>query len=93
MRPVAAAPAGLATSSLLAASGAMGPMPRSLRLASVAQLVAQGCSRGWRHGLWQDLSGESHWVPVSQAGVDYSTVTDFARLRGLSMSQPFFSAT
>ena len=27
------------------------------------------------------------------ANADYSTVTDFARLRGLSMSQPFFSAT
>jgi hypothetical protein len=29
----------------------------------------------------------------SELALSYSTVTDFARLRGLSMSQPFFSAT
>jgi hypothetical protein len=30
---------------------------------------------------------------LSELALSYSTVTDFARLRGLSISQPFFKAT
>ena len=93
MRLVAAAFASPATLSLQAASVAMGPVPASLGLAPVAELVARGCIPGWHRGHWQDLWGSGIGVPVSRAGADYSTVTDFARLRGLSMSQPFFRAT
>jgi hypothetical protein len=63
MRLVAAAFAGLATLSLPAASVPTSPVPVSLGLAPVAELVAQGCSPGWHRGQWQDLSGEWHWGP------------------------------
>ena len=61
MRLVAAAFAGLATLSLPAASVPTSPVPVSLGLAPVAELVAQGCSPGWHRGQWQDPSGEWHW--------------------------------
>jgi hypothetical protein len=48
MRLVAAAFAGVATLSLRAASVPTSPVPASLGLAPVAELVAQGCSLGWR---------------------------------------------
>jgi hypothetical protein len=63
MRLVAAAFAGLATLSLPAASVPTSPVPVSLGLAPVAELVAQGCSPGWHRGQWQDPLGEWHWGP------------------------------
>ena len=63
MRLVAAAFAGLATLSLPAASVPTSPVPVSLGLAPVAELVAQGCSPGWHRGQWQDPFGEWHWGP------------------------------
>jgi hypothetical protein len=49
---------------------------------AVAEVVAQICSNS------DDLIGRQTKTPPN-----HSTVTDFARLRGLSMSQPFFKAT
>jgi hypothetical protein len=63
MRLVAAAFAGLATLSLPAASVPTSPVPVSLGLAPVAELVAQGCSPGWHRDQWQDPSGKWHWGP------------------------------
>jgi hypothetical protein len=92
MQLVAAAFAGLATLSLPAARSqkrrcrglawCRSPNWRPKAAARAGAAVNGGASR--ENGIG---------VLVSRAGVDYSTVTDFARLRGLSMSQPFFSAT
>jgi hypothetical protein len=93
MRLVAAAFAGLATLSLPAASFPTSPVPASLGSAPVAELVPNAAARASAAVYGGISRANGIGVFVSQAGVDYSTVTDFARLRGLSMSQPFFSAT
>jgi hypothetical protein len=93
MRIIAAALVTLTALSLHAAPISKKATPASLGLAPTLEPVTRGCSLGWHRGYWQDPSGERHWAAAFRTGADYSTVTDFARLRGLSISQPRFKAT